>query len=524
MDTTTVTPEESLKVEPKSNESARDTKLEERKATRFSRFKTFAKTKRGKIILSSCLIFGFGLITAVGLLTALRSTEPDIIVADNIASNKIYENYDFIYNSEDNKLIASTTDKLRELEIISGEEKIMDYIISPDKKKIAYSLSDKNYKNKITSTNADITKFRFEPVAFTVYELNLETGENKLIWSTDRYELGATQQDLYKDKMIVYPDSYSITWNNYDSNGNYLSYPVSYSTPISYVEYVDDIDGGYNSSYLPTDLYYELGTLEIKLISYNSESSEILLASDKDLLVYNTISSTTTNLLLPDDNVDKNCYAESGQWKELEIVYINFSCYHAFKNQLYIIQDERLIELEPNTQYTGILSPLIFDADYTVVLQQKIYTNYSEFKPNLNIFNYDTRELKRIQDLEENQYSLIVEVVGSDDNVILLSKPIVEDQSNWGERNYTLHKYIEENNSLEGIAEIRLPNDLSNFIYNARNNTLSYYRRYSASTETIIEYKTIDLNTKEEKEILSIKVDNDSVVNYKPKLIWLDLE
>jgi hypothetical protein len=266
------------------------TPTSEQRVSRFSslklKFGNFLKTKRGKAFIFLLILIVLAGAAGTVYLSRQKPTEPDVIVSETIASDKIYDNFDFIYNSEDNKLIASTADRLKQLELVSGEEKIVDYIISPDKRKILYSLSSSEYKSRIVSPNADLTKFIFSPVAFKIYELNLETGENKLIWSVDKYDVGATTQQLYNKKTVVYPDSYAVS----EING------IPYSYPISNVQVENDIEAGYNSVYLPYDISETLRMKSIKLISYNSLSDKLIFSVEGGLVMYNLSDSTTKDI------------------------------------------------------------------------------------------------------------------------------------------------------------------------------------------------------------------------------------
>lgn len=483
----------------------------ETKASRLSKLKTLAKTRKFKIAAAIVSVVLLCMIAVIALVLNGSKT-PEVQIAPNIASDKIYDNYDFIYNTDDNKLVASTLDKVKQLELVSGDEKIMDYVISPDKKRITYSLSDKDYKNKIFASNMDVSKLKFDPIAFKVFELNLETGENKLIWSTDRIDLGATNQQIYNKKIVIYPDSYSVYVNEYDE---LISYPVSY------VEYVDDIAAGYNTSYLPYDLSNRLGAHEIKLVGYDSDNTKIILLQGNELLLYNIADSNISKFSVSTDG-NPDCVPYNKNIIN-NIVSMYLGCGYAGYQKAFALKDRNFTDIYNEVQHSGSLSIITAKNENAIVQNYYPYNPPETNRPSINRLNINDKSLTKIRDLEKSETTHQIEVIGSDDIYLLTSLP--EDTENYsGDRIYTINRYNNEDNTMSPIESIKLPQDLYNFIYNPAKNTLSYYRNYNAATETIIEYRIVDIQTKEEKELLSIKVSNDSVLYFKPKLVWLGID
>jgi hypothetical protein len=495
--------------------------VETKKPSRFSnaktRFKQFAKTRKGKAILLLVVLILVGAVSGIVFLIKRNqsvSDEPQIVISETIASDKIYDNYDFIYNSEDDKLIASTADRVKQLEIVSGEEKIVDYIISPDKRKILYSLSDKEYKSKIISTNADLTKFNFSPVAFSIYELNLETGENKKVWSVDKYEVGATVQQIYNQKVVIYPDSYAVGYHWIDGS------PFSY--PVSNVQVENDIAAGYNTTYLPYDLSDTLSKKAIKLYSYNSDSDKLLFKVEGKVMMYNLADGTSQDLIFPGD-ITNNCYSYTGSWVG-NIVVMELSCNYNYSERRFYLNGTTLVEIDNQMNLGGPLRAIVTKPEYTLaVMRSEKYPQ--DFNPSLNVLNFNPRSIRNVTDLVENEEYVTVETLGSTIDIVASRMPVKETATYyWTEATYTFLQYNRESNTLEKLQEMVLPFDIYNIAYNVPNNSLSYYRTYRASTESIIEYRILDLATKEDKELLTIKVDNDSVLNYKPKLVWFDIQ
>jgi hypothetical protein len=487
------------------------TPTSEQRVSRFSslklKFGNFLKTKRGKAFIFLLILIVLAGAAGTVYLSRQKPTEPDVIVSETIASDKIYDNFDFIYNSEDNKLIASTADRLKQLELVSGEEKIVDYIISPDKRKILYSLSSSEYKSRIVSPNADLTKFIFSPVAFKIYELNLETGENKLIWSVDKYDVGATTQQLYNKKTVVYPDSYAVS----EING------IPYSYPISNVQVENDIEAGYNSVYLPYDISETLRMKSIKLISYNSLSDKLIFSVEGGLVMYNLSDSTTKDIKFE----EHGCYANSGSWVG-EIMVMNVRCDSGYSEKRFTLNGDTLNEIDIHLGLGGPLTAILTKPDYTLAIMHPP-TYPRTFKPSLNILDFNTKVTTNIVDLVDNEDFISIETIGSQSDIVASKLPL-ETERFWSEATYTFFEYNKETNSLVKLQQMVLPYDIYNIAYNTNSNSLSYYRTYRASTESIIEYRIMDLATQADQELLTIKVDNDSVLYYKPKLVWFDVE
>lgn len=492
--------------------------ISDTRAQRFlKRIKNFAKTRKGKVVLGVVSVLVIALIVALIFVLSKQpaADEPNIQVSESIASDKIYDNFDFIYNSEDNKLIASSVDRLSQLEIVSGTGKIIDYIISPNKKKIAFSVSDPDYKSKIFSTNADMTLLNFNPVPFKIYELDLETGVNAEIWSVDTYEIGATSQQLYKQKTVIYPDSYAV-------GVDWWGVPFSY--PVSNVQVENDIEAGYSTTHIPYDLQENLQKASIKLFDYNSDGNKIVFASKGKTLIFDGTNSTVEQLVFPGD-ITNNCYSISGDWVS-SIVVFDLICNYEYSQRRFVIDGLNLTEIDSTLTIGGPLIAVLTKPEYTLVtMRSKQYP--PDFTPSLNMLDFTTRSVNNVKDLTEHENLVSVETVGSDIDVFASKIPI-EGSSvgyyGWTEATYVFYKYNKSGNTIEKLSEFILPIDIYNLSYNLSNETFSYYRTYRASTESIIEYRIVNLTTFEETELLTIKVDNDSVLYYKPKLVWLDTE
>lgn len=489
------------------------TTFKEKVKQHWGRFKAFSKTRKGKIVIAvSCVIGLLVLVGVIFLVSSLLKKKPDVQIAENIASSKIYDNYDYIYNNEENNLIASTIDRSKQLEIISGDTKLVDYIVSPNKKKITYSVSDPDYKSKVKSPNIDLTKINFPPIAFKVYELNLETGDNTLIWETNEIQLKSTKEQLYDKKKVLFPDSYALAYN-----GSYV-----YSYPVSYYGDVDDIEKGYRIDYLPWDLSQELSTKIMRLISYSDNSEDILMTVGNNFLIYNIQTAQTASLPSPvalsSGGID--C-SSSGDW-EGDIFRFGMNCqqYYGGPNNIYKIDNNVIRTLNVNSPTTGGYYPIQITDKFTLITSYPGYTGGQSIKNTLDSVDVNTYKTTKIFEIENNTYAVNVE--SKDKNLIAIVS--LKDNDHRLNRIYSLNEFDFTNSSLSEIIKVELPSDAQDLTYDQDANTISYYRRYQASNESIIEYKVVDLSNNEEDELLTIKVSNQSVLYYKPKLVWLDRE
>ncbi len=480
----------------------------ESKFQKFKRkFKSFAKTRKGKIVLGVGGILTVGSVIGLVLLLSKKpgAQEPNIQVSETIASDKIYDNYDFVYSSEDTRLIATTYDGAKQLELVIGEAKILDYIISPDKRKITYVLSDVNYKNKITSPNVDITKFNFYPVGFSIYQLDLETGDNSLIWSRDRIELPATNQRLYKQKEVILPDSYAI---GYDWNGMPYSYPVSYS------EFIDDIEGGYISTYLPYDLSMLLTRGDIRLINYSDTGASILFLAESKLFSFSNTSETLAEI--SGEEQINNCFPGYLRFFS-NIIFHHTQC----GTTIFSVTNNSLAKYSGLQVNNGELKPLQATTQGNLLAEVNYYGYPRQSPDSLNFVNLSTNSINKIQDLADEDSAKELEVIRSENIYTILASDITEPSGQIVNQNIKLMKYNADSNLFEVVSTLILPADAGNLIYDESTNSLTFFITYRSTSQVIIEYKTVNLETMKETLLSTTKAPSDSVLVYRPKLLGL---
>lgn len=489
----------------KAFEKSEDTKLP--KTSLKDKLKKFFSRKRNIFIVVSIVLLLITVIVIV-VLSIILKQEEKIVVSEDIAEQEVYIKYDYVYNTEDNKLVASTIDKSKQIDLLKSNELIVDYVVSPDKKRIIYSISDKNYKSMVTSTNMDLTRVNFEPVAFKVYELNLKTGENSLIYSTGNIQLGSTSYDIYHKRLLVYPDSY-VSYTDY--YGNVVSYPVSYT------EYIDDLDKGYMINYLPWDLSEELRRKELKLIDINDDSNKVLLAYENKLVEYDLVNKQTKDINL-DGNTYNNCHVNAGGKWANTYLNISVSCNGSWQGRIYKFSGTQLEDL--TSQIMKQEYPYILNLTDEYVLFREYQDNYSngiDFK--IHRFNSSTSTI-----VSNLSYPSGVVNVENDLGEIMYAQSFYDDSKRYDAyREYTFSSINDSDKSTE-LFKLELPIDINELTYLKDSNIVTYYRRFYGYGDIVIEYVNVDLETKESDELLYTKVQSSSVLSYKPKLVWLNLD
>lgn len=515
--TTIISPSEQLTTKEIQH---KDIEIKENRLTRIEKLKSFLK-KRKKLVLGLTIIV-FLLVGIIVIILVPKNQQVKITVNDKVAEKVSKTKYDYIYNPNENTLAAATVSGDNYLELINSNSIIVDYAVSPNNQKVAYIIAPKDYKSKITSENADITKFsNVAPVGFELYELNLKTGENKKLWSRESIQLGRTTLNLYPLKTIVHPDSYEVgyyynTIISYTENGDpfYTYEPVSYTYPISFVEQVEDQSHGYANDYFPYDLDLKLRANTISLIGYDENSENLAVIKENQITVFNN-QSIPTNYDFP----YSNCYSDISTKKTfvnntISITALFCSDYVNSGPKVFKIQngglDEIMRALYPQQSW---LNPALVKDDYALVLS---YPNRAG--TNVQLLYVNTQPVNSTV-LEELKDKWFLEVNSSTPTVAFGARISNEQSSN---AKYTISTFDKENKTFSNIGEIELPLDVKDFHYDYQSKDLTYYRNYQASNESIIEYKSINLETKQEKDLKTIKVANSSVLYYKPKLIWLN--
>lgn len=497
--------EETKISETKSKETVKTSKFQTYK----HRFKAFAKTRKGKIVITTSVVVSIILILGLGLVVfALSRNKSDVKIAEDITANKIYDYYDYVYNT-DHQLIASSVDGTRRLEILSAEEVIIDFIISPDRSKIAYSLSDDNYKDRIKFKHGDISGLNFNPIAFSAYELNLETGENKLIWEQAEDIILEIDWPIYKEKIIVNPDrviSYPNEWGPY-------SYPVSYITSE------EDPSQGYISEELPYALQMELNNKSTRLLSYDSESQQIMMGSEHNIII--TDPSLSINQILPTgEDYGTNCWITSGIWVN-QSISIDFRCFEGGFSRLYSLSNGSLERLSTINQVGIQERSYLLKDDYSLNFVDSAYSSDNpDFIDNLQRLDLDTGDYITIKDMQDGESA--VKVISSQ-NVVAL---IVHNNTFQPRYTYYLVNYNNEVKTLEPIGEVTLEKWLAELSFNITDRTASYYRESTVNSETIMEYIMVNIDTLVETQLATLpkKLNPFPYSNNNFELIWLNLE
>jgi hypothetical protein len=529
----TVKPPSEGKIEEtiETNQKVKISKLERFKA-KFKLLIISAKKHKIRTAILSLILIAL-IATPISALLILKKDSPtNIKIAENIAEEGFATTYDYIFNPDDTTLAASNISGDKYLELINSDAIIVDYAISPNKEKIAYLIAPKDYKKKITSPNVDLTKFNdVPPVGFELYELNLKTGKNKKLWSRDSIKLSATEQQMYKKKTVIYPDSYMVgeTYEyllSYPSNGEppfYEWMPVSYTYPVSHVEYIDDIEGGYVTESMPWDLHRELQFKTVSIIGYDENSQKLAISKDNQISIFKDAGSET-NYDLP----IKNCYAHVSTKKKIignivAISYLECEDYLNSGTKIYRLDSGKTSELLGThaIQSARLISEFVND-QFGLVLSYPAYYHggYGNYTPAADVLliNLADNSLEGLKKLEER--NSMGEVMASLPTVAFT---VATSQEYGATNKYTFSQFSSENKSFTTLGEIELPSDIQDLSYDYDSKTISFYRNYNANNESIIEYRMINLETKEEKELKTIKVSRKSVFYYKPKLVWLNI-
>ncbi len=479
----------------------------EKKVSFKDKLKKFLSRRRNKVIVAVIFLL---LILVIGVIIALvfLRNEEAVVVSENIAEAEVFTQYDYVYNTEDNKLVASTIDKSKQIDLLKSNELIVDYIVSPDKKRIVYSISDKFYKSKITSENLDLTKVNFDPVAFKVYELNLETGENNLIYTAENIKLGKTSEQIYHKRLLVYPDSY-VSYTDY--YGNVISYPISYT------ETIDDLDKGYMINYLPWDLSEELRRKELKLIDINDDSNKVLLAYENKLIEYDLVNKQSKDINLDGDTFN-NCYINAnGRWANTYL-NINVSCNGSGQTRVYKINGSSLENITSHITDKPYAYILNLTDEYVLITESLSHYNNTA---NFRVFRFEGSTSSVISNFE---YPNNVVNVENDLGEIMYAQSVYDETKQYGAYREFIFNTVDESNKITELFKLELPVDINELTYLKDSNLITYYRRFYGYGDVVIEYVNVDLETQESDELLYTKVQSGSVLSYKPKLVWLNLD
>jgi hypothetical protein len=523
----------------KVNEDTTETS-EKVKISKLERFKAKFKlliisAKKHKIRTAILSLILIALIAAPISALIILKKEPttNIKVAENIAEEGFTTTYDYIFNPDDTTLAASNISGDKYLELINSDAIIVDYAISPNKEKIAYLIAPKDYKKKITSPNVDLTKFNdVPPVGFELYELNLKTGKNKKLWSRDSIKLSATEQQMYKKKTVIYPDSYMLGESyqyalSYPSNGEPPFYdwmPISYTYPISHVEYIDDIEGGYITESMPWDLQRELQFKTVSIIGYDENSEKLAVSKDNQISIFKDAGSET-NYDLPTEN----CFAYISASKKLigniiSLTYLECENYQQSGTKIYRLEDGKAWELlGGHAVENSRLDSQFVNSEFALVMSYPNYYYYAgpgggSSTTDLLFIDLTKGTLDGLKTLEKLNF--VTRVTASNPTIAFT---VATSQEYGATNKYTFSQFSSESKSFTTLGEIELPSDIQDLSYDYDSKTVSFYRNYNANNESIIEYRMINLETKEEKELKTIKVSRKSVFYYKPKLVWLNI-
>lgn len=456
--------------------------------------------------------------------------------------------YDFVFNPSSGVLALTNGEGSKYKEILVTDEIILDYDVSPNKKSIVYTAAPKDYKTRIHASNFDVNKFNNIPaVAFALREFNIETGEKKTLWFADTIEIKPTTQKLYNSKQIIHPDSY-VVYGNYEVvykqpayiDPSVYSYPLSYSNennneyayeyvlhsyPISYIEYVDDLEGGYlYSDYLPWDSSNDLTTKSLQLIGYDETSSKIAVLKENTVTIFE--DSSQKKYIIPDSDNCKIYNINSSFDAYYSYNYLgleNISCINENTYQKYYkVTDNELVNIVAELNVDFGYFPLVeVTQDYLMLASYPGYGYYNEkdSQPMSLVLRDNLTGLWNKVAEDKIMPKTSIMKIDSDIECVLLKNPI--DSTEYTEYLYSLNSFDFLNKELTEIGTLTLPKDILSPHFDSKTREFSYARRYSSSSESIIEFRTVNVDTKEERELKTFKIRNDSVMFYNPKILWL---
>lgn len=456
--------------------------------------------------------------------------------------------YDFVFNPSSGVLALTNDEGSKYKEILVTDEIILDYDISPNKKSIVYTAAPKDYKTRIFASNFDVSKFNNIPaVAFALREFNIETGEKRTLWFVDTIEIKPTTQKLYNTKQIVHPDSY-VVYGNYEmvykqptnidptvysyplsyeneNNGEYAYEYVLHSYPISYIEYVDDLEGGYLfSDYLPWDSSTDLTAKSLQLIGYDETSNKIAVFKENTVTIFG--GTEQKKYVIPDSN-NCNIYninsSFDAYYSNNYLGLENISCINENTYQKYYkVTENDLEDIVPELHVDfGNFTLVETTPDYLMLASYPRYGYFYEkdLQPMSLVLRDNSTGLWNKVAEDKIMPKTSIMKIDSDIECVLLKNPI--DSTEYTEYLYSINGFDFLSKELTEIATLTLPKDILNPHFDSKTREFSYARRYSSSSESIIEFRTVNVDTKEERELKTFKIRNDSVMFYNPKILWL---